>query len=41
VEDASEALAEALRTARIGLPRAVARWGRAAVDAVRGAASGS
>lgn len=41
VEDASAALAEALRTARSGLPRAVARWGRAAVDAVRGAASGS
>jgi hypothetical protein len=36
VEDASAALAEALRTARSGLPRTVARWGRMAIDAVRG-----
>jgi hypothetical protein len=39
VDGAGDALAEALRTARTGLPRAVARWGRSAIDAARGTRS--
>jgi hypothetical protein len=39
LDGASDALREALRTARSGLPGAVTRWGRAAVDAVRHAGS--